>query len=149
MRRRVERAAQAQPAEQRDEQRAGAGAGDPQQRPRPVRNLEHRFGEHPRQHLRGDRGHGAGEQPEHGVLGDEALDDHLRARAERAQQPGLADAVLYCYTRAGKYYIRTKSDGMVQGAKIRNNWTLPEVVDVTLSGGNGVLPYQKLFGEGK
>lgn len=59
---------------------------------------------------------------------------------------GLADAAVYCYIRGGKYYIRTRSDGMVQGAKVRNVFTLPETIDVTL-GPDGKLPYQKLWGD--
>lgn len=57
---------------------------------------------------------------------------------------GLADAVVYCYIQNGKYMIRTKSDGLIQGCKVRNVFTLPDTIDVTL-GQDGVLPYQKLW----
>lgn len=58
---------------------------------------------------------------------------------------GLADAVLYCYRQGGRYMARTKSDGMIQGCKVRNNFTLPDTLDVTIEK-DGKLPYQKLWG---
>ena len=57
---------------------------------------------------------------------------------------GLADACLYCFIQGGKYKVRTKSDGMIQGPKIRNDFTIPDVVDITI-GPDGILPYAKLF----
>ena len=57
---------------------------------------------------------------------------------------GLADAMLYCFIRNGKYFVRTQSDGMIQGCKVRNNFSMPPVIDITI-GVDGVLPYQKLW----
>ena len=59
---------------------------------------------------------------------------------------GLADAVLYCFIKGGRYYVRTKSDGMIQGAKVRNCFTLPDVVDVTIDQKDTRLPYQRIWG---
>ena len=58
---------------------------------------------------------------------------------------GLADAVLYCYIRGGKYMVRTKSDGMIQGCKVRNNFTIADTVDVTIDPSNGKLPWEKVW----
>jgi len=58
---------------------------------------------------------------------------------------GLADAVLYCYRQNNRYMVRTKSDGMIQGCKVRNNFTLPDTVDVTIEK-DGKLPYARLWG---
>lgn len=58
---------------------------------------------------------------------------------------GLADAVLYCYSRTGRYYVRTRSDGMIQGCKVRNQFNLPETLDVTMDPKDMSLPYTRIW----
>lgn len=58
---------------------------------------------------------------------------------------GLADAVLYCFIRGGRYLVRTKSDGMIQGCKVRNSFGIPDVIDVTLDVKDTSLPYQRIW----
>ena len=58
---------------------------------------------------------------------------------------GLADAVLYCFIQGGRYKVRTKSDGMIQGCKVRNKFGMADVVDVTMDPKDTKLPYQKVW----
>lgn len=64
---------------------------------------------------------------------------------------GLVDASLYCYSRkeaAGtRFYVKTKSDGLVQGCGVRNRYDLKDEVDVTIVDGKGPLPFERIFGK--
>lgn len=65
---------------------------------------------------------------------------------------GTVDAALYCYSRQGRFYVRTKGDGMYPWCGVRDRYSLAAEIDVTIEmmpdGKNvkGQLPFQKIFG---
>ena len=60
---------------------------------------------------------------------------------------GYVDASLYCYVQGGKFKVRTKGDGLIQGCGVRDKYTLDDVIDVTLDKGKGKLLYEKIWGK--
>ena len=58
---------------------------------------------------------------------------------------GYVDASLYCYVQAGRFKVRTKGDGLIQGCGVRDKYALDDVIDVTLDKGKGELLYDKIW----
>ncbi len=58
---------------------------------------------------------------------------------------GYVDASLYCFAQGGRYKVRTKGDGLIHGCGVRDKYTLPDVIDVTLDKGVGTLIYDKIW----
>ena len=61
---------------------------------------------------------------------------------------GLVSAALYCYSRAGKFYVRPKSDAAYPWCGIRGEYNLPNDIEVTI-GADGKLPWEKIFSVAK
>ena len=59
---------------------------------------------------------------------------------------GIVSAALFCSSRQGKFYVQTKNDGTYPWCGVRDNYTLPKEIDVTI-GKDGKLPFEKIFGK--
>lgn len=64
---------------------------------------------------------------------------------------GLADAGLYTYSeKVGqqvRFFVRSKSNGIIQGCGIRGRYDLPEVIDVTITKPGDPLPWERVWGQ--
>jgi hypothetical protein len=61
--------------------------------------------------------------------------------------PGKADACLYFYADQGKHFMRTRSNAMFKGFGFKDQFGLPEVLNMTLT--PGVNPWAQVFKEGQ
>lgn len=59
--------------------------------------------------------------------------------------PGIFDASLYHYNNNGRFMVRTKPTNIIQKVGVRDNYTLPETVDVTMDAKDMSLPFSRLF----
>jgi len=68
--------------------------------------------------------------------------------------PGEVDAVLYCYSKlvnvAGKgetrFMVRTRANGVVEDCGVRNGYSLPDEIDVTIDPKKpGVMPWNRIW----
>jgi len=61
--------------------------------------------------------------------------------------PGLFDASLYHYSDSGKFYVRTKPTNIIQRVGVRDNYTLADIIDVTIDpkSGDKRLPFARVF----
>jgi hypothetical protein len=58
---------------------------------------------------------------------------------------GIVGAALFCYSRAGKFYVRTQSDGQYPWVGVRDRYDLKPEIDVTIAQGQP-LPFERVFG---
>lgn len=59
---------------------------------------------------------------------------------------GIVGAALYCYGRGGRYYVRTKADGIYPWVGVRGNYDAVNEIDVTIEPGKP-LPFERVFGK--
>lgn len=60
--------------------------------------------------------------------------------------PGKFDSCLYHYNMGGKFMVRTKPTSTMTKLGVRDLYTLPDVIDVTIDMKNPVAPFSKVFG---
>jgi hypothetical protein len=61
---------------------------------------------------------------------------------------GTVGAALYLFSRMGKFYARTKPDGMYNWCGVRDKYDLKEEIDITIEKGQP-SPWERIFGGGK
>lgn len=70
--------------------------------------------------------------------------------------PGEVDASVFCYSRllnvdgkgVTRYYVRTRPNGLMEECGVRNGYTMPDEIDVTITPGkHEPLPWQRLWGK--
>ena len=61
---------------------------------------------------------------------------------------GMVGAALFCYSRAGKFYVRQQSDGAYPWVGIRDKYGLQPEVEVTIDpSGKLPMPFERVFGK--
>ncbi len=60
---------------------------------------------------------------------------------------GTVGAALHAFSRQGKFYVQTRSDGQYPWCGVRDRYGLAPEIDVTISAQNQVRPWQRIFSE--